>query len=121
MSLPSRERGLKLKNALNEQIAENVAPLAGAWIEIFPKILSFHAQSVAPLAGAWIEIVDNPYGWKIGFMSLPSRERGLKFQQFQPLVLPVVVAPLAGAWIEILGTKRTAQDHKCRSPRGSVD
>ena len=38
-------------------LAENVAPLAGAWIEIisFGGIIS--ARSVAPLAGAWIEII----------------------------------------------------------------
>ena len=34
-------------------------------------------------------------------MSLPSRERGLKFNNLPNCVLCEVVAPLAGAWIEI--------------------
>ena len=34
----------------------NVAPLAGAWIEIRRKNLKKSEKSVAPLAGAWIEI-----------------------------------------------------------------
>ena len=35
---------------------KNVAPLAGAWIEI-PALHTFHkGGKVAPLAGAWIEI-----------------------------------------------------------------
>ena len=58
-------------------LAENVAPLAGAWIEIKPEITGDDAKPVAPLAGAWIEIhflsrktLSTP--------SLPSRERGLK-------------------------------------------
>ena len=35
---------------------KNVAPLAGAWIEIFFCFVSFDNFLVAPLAGAWIEI-----------------------------------------------------------------
>ena len=34
-----------------------VAPLVGAWIEIFPIALSQSLINVAPLVGAWIEIV----------------------------------------------------------------
>ncbi len=34
----------------------NVAPLAGAWIEISVKQQALHEEHVAPLAGAWIEI-----------------------------------------------------------------
>ena len=33
-----------------------VAPLAGAWIEIYSVAFNILSQSVAPLAGAWIEI-----------------------------------------------------------------
>ena len=56
-SLPSRERGLKLKNDMSQ--AANllqVAPLAGAWIEISQSGRDAIVTSVAPLAGAWIEI-----------------------------------------------------------------
>ena len=34
-----------------------VAPLAGAWIEIFSQHRHYGYDVVAPLAGAWIEIV----------------------------------------------------------------
>ena len=56
MSLPSRERGLKLDEFQSETGDYCVAPLAGAWIEI-PEIK--HHRNV--------------------IVSLPSRERGLKF------------------------------------------
>ena len=77
-SLPSRERGLKF-HYLNHIIRTvNVAPLAGAWIEIF---LSQEAPDqcclVAPLAGAWIEIYLKSSDTEKS-VSLPSRERGLK-------------------------------------------
>ena len=57
MSLPSRERGLK--SCLYKKFWHkfSVAPLAGAWIEIYKMQLYLTAKIVAPLAGAWIEIV----------------------------------------------------------------
>ena len=77
---------------------------------------------VAPFTGAWIEIAGRGrLDWPLS--SLPSRERGLKFQSFRLLVpllvsLPSrerglklkkskgrtrkqIVAPFTGAWIEI--------------------
>ena len=94
----------------------------GAWIEIciFPAFRSF--RNVAPLVGAWIEIWTCSECWKYE-MSLLSWERGLKFLSACFLALSrtsllswerglksqnVVphyerdVAPLVGAWIEIL-------------------
>ena len=54
-----------------------VAPLAGAWIEMkWPLLLPPYLQ-VAPLAGAWIEICA-AYASRETYSSLPSRERGLK-------------------------------------------
>ena len=38
---------------------------------------------------------------RLKIMSLPSRERGLKFLSFSLLSLLPHVAPFAGAWIEI--------------------
>ena len=97
-----------------------VAPFAGAWIEIQRQAhtqslkrslrspergLKFYQQTggsgilkVAPFAGAWIEIVMNDESW--------STER---------------VAPFAGAWIEITiaGAINTALSG--RSVRRSVD
>ena len=67
-------------------MANYVAPLAGAWIEIAIFAGStFGSQPVAPLAGAWIEIVyQSAQGFGAG-LSLPSRERGLKYKQLQLL------------------------------------
>ena len=55
-----------------------VAPLVGAWIEIYPFICRIISVHVAPLVGAWIEIS----------RELTAREK-------------LKVAPLVGAWIEI--------------------
>ena len=40
-----------------DYFAEEVAPLAGAWIEIRLKGLEEIERVVAPLAGAWIEMI----------------------------------------------------------------
>jgi len=119
-----------------------VAPLAGAWIEMGICRSKHPMRSVAPLAGAWIEI-SLLLKINFSFMSLPSRERGLKFLQHTSGVslirsLPsrerglklnihhllyafVLVAPLAGAWIEIGAVWSAAAEQGSRSPRGSVD
>ena len=57
-----------------------VAPLVGAWIEIFKAIHSNRLLLVAPLVGAWIEI---------------CYHRRYTTSDY--------VAPLVGAWIEITG------------------
>ena len=36
---------------------DKVAPLAGAWIEIYYDLFLRSSNVVAPLAGAWIEIL----------------------------------------------------------------
>ena len=56
MSLPSRERGLKLASLSADLLMASVAPLAGAWIEINNGEFDDLKEGVAPLAGAWIEI-----------------------------------------------------------------
>ena len=55
-----------------------VAPLAGARIEIIIVENPCHTGHVAPLAGARIEIYTGGYGGSVTG-SLPSRERGLKY------------------------------------------
>ena len=56
----------------------NVAPFAGAWIEM-QEGDAFNAKNmVAPFAGAWIEMSSSIYT-SIKSLSLPSRERELKF------------------------------------------
>ena len=56
-----------------------VAPLAGAWIEIVEAAKELKSIDVAPLAGAWIEIYLFAGSYPAGSLSLPSRERGLKY------------------------------------------
>ena len=55
-SLPLWERGLKFEEYDEEHASDGVAPLVGAWIEIFCLFLLVNMQHVAPLVGAWIEI-----------------------------------------------------------------
>ena len=77
-SLLSWERGLKCNRPNKQTVDRNVAPLVGAWIEIFVPVSNMTEVSVAPLVGAWIEMIE-------------SAER-LSLR---------LVAPLVGAWIEI--------------------
>ena len=56
-----------------------VAPFAGAWIEITMQIFPSSLSRVAPFAGAWIEICTQTWHNNRLFLSLPSRERGLKY------------------------------------------
>ena len=55
-SLPLWERGLKflLRHLLD--VPPQVAPLVGAWIEIYTYDFYLKDGYVAPLVGAWIEI-----------------------------------------------------------------
>ncbi len=54
-------------------------------------------------------------------LSLPSRERGLKFLDMPGINGYRSVAPLAGAWIEIYAQVSVVYETGGRSPRGSVD
>ena len=54
-------------------------------------------------------------------LSLPSRERGLKFSATGADAVIYDVAPFAGAWIEISRLALVAVFAVCRSLRGSVD
>ena len=56
LSLPSRERGLKLYVCILFCQCNIVAPFAGAWIEIFYDVSQSDVAKVAPFAGAWIEM-----------------------------------------------------------------
>ena len=78
----------------------DVAPFAGAWIEINKTKETKHDKNVAPFAGAWIEIstsiIESPQ-----VVSHPSRVRGLKLDSHARIQSMGSVAPFAGAWIEI--------------------
>ena len=63
---------------MNGLISKYVAPLVGAWIEIYEIIFVSQNEHVAPLVGAWIEM-SLPALMRRWSMSLPSWERGLKF------------------------------------------
>ena len=78
--------------------AAKVAPLVGAWIEIFYALMTKCKEIVAPLVGAWIEIVK--------YLSSCHLR---------------TVAPLVGAWIEIRDIRPDRPSGKSRSPCGSVD
>ena len=98
LSLPMRERGLKLYSEEGRR----------------------HLLYVAPHAGAWIEIVFG--GWRVQtWLSLPMRERGLKYGQGNPKKSLYAVAPHAGAWIEITDISSEETLPMRRSPCGSVD
>ena len=80
-SRPTRARGLKC-GKLADGTSFQVAPHAGAWIEMPSMEMMKNSPSVAPHAGAWIEIKRCSAGRNAAF-----------------------VAPHAGAWIEILADK----------------
>ena len=77
-----------------------VAPFTGAWIEIGLLEPIGIPSDVAPFTGAWIEIA-LMMGISGAWMSLPSRERGLKSGDHIMIGLVPRVAPFTGAWIEI--------------------
>ena len=78
LSLLSWERGLKCVPAQNPFQLQQVAPLVGAWIEIFAPFTPATGVPVAPLVGAWIEILLPTNIAPTGDLSLLSWERGLK-------------------------------------------
>ena len=75
-----------------------VAPLVGAWIEMYEFIIRAKIIWVAPLVGAWIEIY-KPEDYT-------EKE---------------IVAPLVGAWIEIQWSLTMIRCKSSRTPRGCVD
>ena len=103
-------------------ITLNVAPLAGAWIEMAAaKSRAPQGSAVAPLAGAWIEIHGHDVGGPRITPSHPSRVRGLKYKTKEDIDPKQAVAPLAGAWIEIFNLFSPSTVRACRTPRGCVD
>ena len=76
--------------------------------------------AVAPLVGAWIEMyIDIAISFNLS--SLPSWERGLKYSENELYSMKNSVAPLVGAWIEIAKERDEIIKEIRRSPRGSVD
>ena len=105
-SHPSWVRGLKFHGCQRDLELVTVAPLVGAWIEIYFYIGLHTLKHVAPLVGAWIEISGTTS--QVGSLSLshPSWVRGLKFHlKVLHSQVSQCVAPLVGAWIEMLSPK----------------
>ena len=93
-----------------------VAPFAGAWIEILKDLnQSLNEGLVAPFAGAWIEIYSSRVLTNT-HLSLPSRERGLKYRLGQEAFESQIVAPFAGAWIEIKSPASFGNPHRASLP-----
>ena len=61
------------------------------------------AEAVAPLAGAWIEIV-NFNNICVGKVSLPLRERGLKYKVNLNMQYPVTSLPLRERGLKLFPT-----------------
>ena len=70
---------IEIDEEIKDRLIDVVAPLAGAWIEIRTNQNNTISYIVAPLAGAWIEITVYPVHSVQLLSSLPSRERGLKW------------------------------------------
>ena len=97
-----------------------VAPFTGAWIEIAHAWWVMSDDEVAPFTGAWIEIGSYSVA-EAAKMSLPSRERGLKYHAREHVPPLRVVAPFTGAWIEMVLPAISSADAPGRSLHGSVD
>ena len=119
-SLPLRERGLKLMSKIKRKTVKDVAPLAGAWIEMLWLQCNIFSFRVAPLAGAWIEILRLSFSGAVDDVA-PLAGAWIEIAFFTSLPLAFRVAPLAGAWIEMLMISSIADPAKSRSPCGSVD
>ena len=77
VSLPTRERGLKLQLKKIDDKWRLSLPTRERGLKFKWDILILKLPKVAPYAGAWIEIA-NQLQLCNGFKSLPTRERGLK-------------------------------------------
>ena len=105
----------------NEKKKREVAPRAGAWVEIFGKDwLTENRDVVAPRAGAWVEMQDLLDQNAALKKSLPVRERGLKWYAGGRTNDGGGVAPRAGAWVEMSYACHESIGRNCRSPCGSV-
>ena len=77
-SLPSWERGLKYNRHRAFRCWNSSLPSWERGLKFYITHIHHASYRVAPLVGAWIEI---PYLflWRTALLSLPSRERGLKY------------------------------------------
>ena len=78
LSLPSRERGLKLRSIARAVFLLMSLPSRERGLKSLVCCCTLLLLYVAPFAGAWIEIVYFDFLDGAETTSLPSRERGLK-------------------------------------------
>ena len=97
MSLPTRERGLKLSANRHNSVPLESLPTRERGLKLLGCVLRIQTRRVAPHAGAWIETFSSTHD-NHDYVSLPTRERGLKH-----IIIMFSVCL------------------SCRSPRGSVD
>ena len=141
MSLPSRERGLKFVTNSGVFWCIEVAPLAGAWIEINPfrkkwtDFLSLPSRERGlkfwkppPPQAPYRSLPSRERGLKcivlqnpaVRESSLPSRERGLKFRRCTGLFRSSASLPSRERGLKLYHDMPLEDQHG-RSPRGSVD
>ena len=120
MSLPSRERGLKLEHVMVDPFVVHVAPFTGAWIEIELSASLFAASAVAPFTGAWIEMSSLDPMLRISNVA-PFTGAWIEINDTGNTLQHSAVAPFTGAWIEMRRMRPTPRTHRCRSLHGSVD
>ena len=75
---------------------------------------------VAPLAGAWIEIMSSNRV-SLSILSLPSRERGLKLEYTNTLNAEYLSLPSRERGLKLINLGFKYEESNGRSPRGSVD
>ena len=100
--------------------AMEVAPFAGAWVEISRRFATkTAAENVAPFAGAWVEMLSRGYR---GLMLYVAPFAGAWVEILSQCVIlsRKSVAPFAGAWVEIGEIISRRQYIKSRTLRGCV-
>ena len=100
MSLPSRERGLKLEHKYKISVDAASLPSRERGLKSRIGVPGCPSSPSLPSRERGLKYpCASPYLRQK--LSLPSRERGLKFISNQQMQAACLVAPLAGAWIEI--------------------
>ena len=99
---------------------DKVTPLAGVWIEIDSAGKVSWRDCVTPLAGVWIEIGTSGRKSMREWMSLPSRECGLKSVGLGTTVFEFSHSPRGSVDWNCVGLWRV-YGTVSHSPRGSVD
>ena len=86
---------------IHESYDAEVAPFAGAWIEIIHMLDDGSPVKVAPFAGAWIEIFDSANNALV-IKVAPFAGAWIEISGGILALIIIFVAPFAGAWIEII-------------------